>query len=464
MDIFALYLLLGLIGGLCIYATWRLTLQKDGLGLFDPLACFLLPFLIINVFQPISYLDVFESWSDRGIIIRTLFEVLVGLLFVLVSFWFGAGPKLALAFPGAFRLVSRPRLSLLALVTTAIGIVGWGLQIYLAGGFEVWSATARGGTQYEEIPGYVLLVGDLVYIGLLVGLVTSELERNGQLRNIFLILALLALAWCVYIGSRSRTIFMLFIIGASYYLPRARHPGLWPILALPPLAILSNLLTEVRGAFRDFTFYVDEVDLQDAITKSLIFSGSDTAKTVTPAMDFNVILTVVNLVPDTVSYAWGYPLLEIFTRPIPRMFWDDKIYPMLESFFPIFATGMLSAMPVEYGKTELLMSPAMPFIGFWHLNGGVLGVIVGSVLTGMLLRAISEVFRNQEIGKEYRICVVILLGFQIGFTEGAATPLHWAFSVPLHFLVLYFVFKASSRNVPQSEPFSDRTTISLRST
>jgi hypothetical protein len=161
-------------------------------------------------------------------------------------------------------------------------------------------------------------------------------------------------------------------------------------------------------------------------------------------------MTVVALVPDVVDYNYGYGFLEIFTRPIPRAWWPDKIYPAAEAVQPILLNGQLSESWITTSSAPLLAGPSLTFVGHWYAVGGGIALVVASFMTGVMFRAIRTVL-DREPGNEGDMLLYVLL-MTIGFGEALGTPLHWVYILPFPILALsitfYFVRK---RGVARNE-------------
>jgi hypothetical protein len=89
--------------------------------------------------------------------------------------------------------------------------------------------------------------------------------------------------------------------------------------------------------------------------------------------------------------------------------------------------------------TNLLMGPAFTFAGHWYYVGGPLGLILGGIITGSLLRAVRHVYDRSHGSSEGDIILFASL-IPIGFGEAAGTPWGWIFTIPLTLLPLLVLF------------------------
>jgi hypothetical protein len=103
-------------------------------------------------------------------------------------------------------------------------------------------------------------------------------------------------------------------------------------------------------------------------------------------------MAVIDLVPDRVDYNYGFGHLELLTRPIPRAWWPDKVYPQSEAHTPLLREGALSTTVVPTSRKVLLMGPSFTFVGHWYSVGGALGLLFGGVLTGVMFRMFRSIY------------------------------------------------------------------------
>jgi len=248
--------------------------------------------------------------------------------------------------------------------------------------------------------------------------------------------------WFLYLGSRSRLIMFSMVILACYYLPRRRSPPLLLVVVLFfVLQVSVNFQKNYREQFTHLSFNLANVQTQELwhnILPEFLGGKSELGGAdISAGGEFNCALAVVRLVPETVSYNYGYGFLEVFTRLVPRAVWPEKRYPHLESVQGVLRTAELSTTTVVTAqRQELLMGPAFAFTGHWYYVGGLVGLMVGGVLTGVLFRFIRGFLDWSPQNHSVLITYPFLLS--IGFSEAATTPGIWIFSLP--FVLLPFIF------------------------
>ena len=416
---------------------------------FDPLNAFWAGVLVCYVLQPVAHGRLFLDWQGPHIVTATTWWITFALLFVTIGYSARTGSRLGRALPGLPTSLRPNRLFVVSLLLIGVGVVGYAYQFASAGGLRAWAAVARGGTDWVGVSAYIAELADFVPLG--ASLLLFHVELHSALRNRRLLAWLLAafiLVWFFYLGSRSHVITQGLAMLAAYYLPRRRQPRLAALAAgFFVLLLVVNFQQTYRGQFQDFSLSLGQIDWREARSDIIPMF----AETTDPAADlgvargieFNCVMTVIDLVPSHVPYNYGYPFLEIFTRWIPRAAWPDKVYPGLEAVFPIFLQGGLSDVWVQTSKEPLLMGPALTFVGHYWAMGGPLALVLAGLLTGVMFRMIRTLYERNP-GSEGDVILYANL-IIIGFTEAAATPFVWIYSLPLTMLPVVVLLRFCRR-------------------
>lgn len=442
-----IFCILGLIG----IHTFKLH-SKGRWLLLDPLNMFWAGVLVVYVMQPISHASTFIDWHPDGVFELTLFWTVFGLVFVLIGYEQPIGSfrdRIIPAMP--YRFIST-RFALGAYILIFMGIFGYMFQFASAGGAEKWLEVGRGGTDWDNVSGYMLATADLLPLGILMLLFHAELHPVSKAkRQIIWLLGFGMLLWFLYLGTRSRTISFSLVLLAAYYLPRRRNPPLWhAAFIFLMLFIIVNFQASFRGNFTNLSFNLNQINIEEAYRLSAPgFLGGNLetqAKDISKSIEFNCVMSVVELVPDRVDYNYGYGHLEIFTRIIPRALWPDKIYPSMESGQGVLREGGLTSATVR--DTNLLMGPAFTFAGHWYYVGGAVGLMLGGLLTGAMLRLIRYIY-DRSCGAEGDLILFTILS-SVGFGEAAATPLGWIFNIPITLLPVLIIFYWSGERIPSN--------------
>jgi hypothetical protein len=442
------------IAGLMIAHTLSLISRKR-LLLLDPLFAFWAGILVIYVGQPLSYRQIFIEWHSEELFETTLGWTLLGLLCVLCGYEWSLGMRLGLKLPQAPAQLSPVKLSTAGYGLIFLGVLGYLYLFASAGGVNEWLSVARGGTDYETISAYVAQLTDLLPLGVVLLLFQMHFHPAPLPKQIALwLLAALIWWWFLYLGSRSRLIG--FTIGGmgAYYLPRRKSPPLALAGAVfLALFILSNFQGSYRDKFTNLSLNLDQIDMHEAReTVFPFFLGGDPtlqADAVSSGIEFNCVMSVVELVPDKVPYNYGYGYLELFTRWIPRAVWPDKFYPQMEAVQGVLREAQLSGANVR--DTDILMGPAFTFVGHWYYVAGPIGLIFGGLLTGVLFQIIRTIYDRGNQSEGDILIYVSLIG--IGFSEAASTPLAWLSTLPFVLgplaLILFLCRAPSEKWKPQ---------------
>jgi hypothetical protein len=399
---------------------------------FDPLNAFWAGVLICYVEQAVSHSETLISWHDLKTFESSLWWILFGLASVVIGYELRLGRSICGKLPVPPARLNRTRLAWTAILLTSAGIIGYWYDMSLAGGLERWLSVPRGGADLEVANTYVLQLEHLLPVGVALGLFIVEMFKPTMaVRLSVWILGALMWLWFVYLGTRSRTIMFSVTMMAAFFMPQKRNPPLPLLMAsIVGLLVLSNFMGHYRSYFRGLSFNLQLIDFDEAKARSLpkwLGGGfSDVPDEPGKGIELNCVMSVIRLVPETVPYNFGYGHLEVFTRPIPRSFWQKKPYPHLESIQGVLREAELSE--AEGGFSDLLAGPAFTFVGHWYYVAGGAGLLLGGLLTGVMFRAIRS-FYDRDTGSHGGLIIYLNL-LLIGFSEAAATPFYWIFTLP----------------------------------
>lgn len=433
---FLILAILGLIGG----HVALLHVQRRWLA-FDPLNAFWAGVLVCYIGQPIRHAHHLEAWHEVGTLERTLFWILFGLLSVVIGYEARIGARWAVIVPSLPARLDPKRLMIFAVSLVIVGIAGYAYMMASAGGASRWLAVGRGATDWVNVSAYIAMLPVFLPVGVSLMLFHVEFHRASVLnRAIAWGLAATLWMWFLYLGTRSRTIEMTLLMLAAWYIPQRRNPRSIVLAGVfIGLLAVTSFQTRYREQFTNLSFNLDKIEAKQAPLGDSFAPDSGSAPD--RGLEFNCVMTVVELVPTTVDYNYGYGLLEFATRPIPRALWAEKPYPGLEAVFPIMKQGELSSTYVATSAKPLLMGPALTFVGYWYAAGGAVALAIAGFLTGCLLRMIRTIYDGAPGSESHAILYTFLLS--IGFLEAASTPLAWAFTLPLILIPLVIMLRSS---------------------
>lgn len=430
-------LVLLLIGAHCAWQ-WK----RGRFFILDPINTFWAGLFVCYVLQPLNFGAQLRSWHGDDVFRESLLLVLAAVIMIIAGYESRLGVKATRLIPSLSRRLRPTPMFVLGMAVAALGVVGYAYLISSAGQFSTWITVGRGDTDYRDLNAYVMELAELLPAGIGLLIFHVEIHKVDPVKRILVWFgACLMLAFLIYLGSRSRTIGFSMIMLCAYYLPRRSNPRLLLVAcAFFILLTVANFQAIYRGNFTDLAF---NVDLPTALSNSLPslsqISNDRGTTEVSRGTEFNVVMTIVELVPDEVDYNHGYGLLELFTRPIPRSIWPDKLYPNLEALFPIMDLGGLSESWVATSQRYLLMGPATTFVGYWYAAGGWIAIILAGYLTGALFRLIRSIYDRDAGNHTDTILYANLL--MIGFIEAAATPLTWVFTLPFVVVTILVISK-----------------------
>ncbi len=413
--------------------------NRGRLIIFEPLFTFWAGILITNIYQPIIYYKQLLNWHQSPDIQYALFMSLFGVCFVILGYELNIGRRLRQRFIG-HGLGLKPRNLLnVSLFSGAIGLVAYFIAFNSAGGLSQWLSNPRGGTDYAVLSGY--LTQSMEFLGLSIWLFyywALNVNTNKFWSAIGIVVGLIYLFWLFYLGTRSRLIIFTVLLLGSYFLPRKKIPNIaFSILLFVILLFATKLQETQRSNFKNLSFDVEQSAIWDVF--NILTTGGNASDEIVASkgLDFNVTVTTLELVPDKVSFNYGYGLLEIITRPIPSFIWPEKNYPLAESFQGVYRMGGLTESNSP-GK-DFLAGPALNFVGYWYYMFGFVSLCLGGLMTGIIYRAIGSLgMASPETEGNY---ILLLFLSQIGFVDAAATPLTWIFIIPINILPLLFILK-----------------------
>ncbi len=151
------------------------------------------------------------------------------------------------------------------------------------------------------------------------------------------------------------------IILSSSYRPKTR------LIVFAILAVLGISMFAVAGAMRNRALAGDALN-QAAIERA--FSAED-------ANMLDGFVLMQQVYPDRLDFSLGMEHLEVLMRPIPRSWWPGK---------PVGGYMNKLGLTINSGKGTLGISQSL--FGSFYAEGGLIGILVCSVLYGTILASI----------------------------------------------------------------------------
>jgi hypothetical protein len=259
-------------------------------------------------------------------------------------------------------------------------LLAWALTGGALLGMVLWARVARRSLGFFFLPGVFGALGsgdqgvDVSYLFLAIEWFIPALAvlmvSNG-LRRRFALPAFFGFVGIVYvsIGFRFRVVVMLLMVGMLFYMRRGTRPKLSVLAASATVGFLFvGWLGWVRSYFRS-----------GGGTGSLDFSFSRlVSSALSDARIFETFAAVLRTIPDFAPYAGLRPLVYPFILPVPRLLWPDKPP-------PTWIKDIGAALGTPESET---LGAMVPHFGEYYIAFGWPGLVVGSFLFGMAVKAL----------------------------------------------------------------------------
>lgn len=187
----------------------------------------------------------------------------------------------------------------------------------------------------------------------------------------------LFLAWS---WSRRPLVGVLIAAGAYFYRSKIAHRSAnVRLLFLGSLIIGATLLLLFLGATRGRRFYGDVGGNYEVLSAENFkdFVGGIT-------INYEVAEFAVVQVPASHPYLWGSGFVPAFTFLIPRAIWPEK---------PVSTGFYLTTIWYHTNKPDNNL--AQTIVAEWYTNFGYIGVVLGMLLIGILVRAFNTFMRRE---------------------------------------------------------------------
>ncbi len=350
---------------------------RGSMDFFEPVYFVSLLYVLVFFLRPLQILYDYHARSRFMPADLELFQwvLLVGAL-GFVCFRVGYASRIGASMGRRLPNVSGPwqhhRVVRIAAMYTLIGIVGFSFAATQAGGFSLFFGTLRGRRLLGE-QGYWILASTLVLVQAATIVVGTYYFKTRRLGALFVFSLVLSVAAGLSLGSRSEVLIVLVTLLVIFYYLRRFRPG----------RLVTNTVLIGLFAGAALLFVVTQV----AVRKQLLEGGElgeisltslATEDIASRFLDefsqFDWFVIVRNIAPRELPFQYGKTFLEFFSRFVPRAIWPEKPDPI--SFrISMMVGGARSGHPST-------------ILGELYLNFNVLGIIVGSLIIGIILRAL----------------------------------------------------------------------------
>ncbi len=401
IDVLVLLILITI--GLII---WHSFLQS-GRNIFEPVYFFLMGYFGVFVLQPF--------FGQEELLGSHTLEHMEYCLFIawgaLIVFYWGyrsrAAQNIFLKIPQPPETWPQGQLIPYALVVFVIGFVSYSIFIAQSGGVERFFSEARGLGAYQSSTAYLWSGRALLMPALAMLFIETKRPGASKLFRYFTYSAMaLFFAFQFIKGQRAGVFLQGVSFLAWYYLADfkvQRLPLAKTILILAGIMLAVGFVATFRGEFylgskltgvKEFA----EKPLVDKLQTSFLGVLQGGTKKISGG-EFDGFLQVMAVVPDRVGYDFGKYYLRYAYHWIPRLWWPDK---------PSIKDAMIDlekAVPALYCGT-------ITMLGMYYYHFGLIGIFLGSWLTGVLLGGIEywRKLKDTSLG----VLLIYMLFFSYG--------------------------------------------------
>ncbi|MEM7128346.1 MAG: O-antigen polysaccharide polymerase Wzy [Chloroflexota bacterium] len=382
-----------------------------------------------------------------------LFTVTIGLVSYLLSYYLTLGTQnYDISFSQSssriksslrsFDLTNR-KIFLLALgITTAIGLLGYGLFVQSSGGIAAIVTNIHSRTLLRTTDYYRLLFQFLQATTFLWLIFDTNALKKISFWGFF--------AFNIYtmatLGSAAPIIlFCIFILSIKLSLHR---PSGNPFAKLSRyliqalfLLLLVFILLIGRIAWREASVIAvrnvsTDLSVDLIAERALSYEATEIVSSVLGGANLASIESlarVVDSVPTQIDFLYGKTFYWTLLLPIPRAVWPEK---------PVTTIGIYLKRQLEYADARAGGVPAS-WLGELYLNGGLFGVIIGQLAFGYLSARAVQWFhrhRGSHFARLHYVNFVIIFTFYLTKTE-FKTGLNRAVGFGLAFLLVHFLIK-----------------------
>jgi hypothetical protein len=407
---------------LVVPVLFYLSNQRKDWWFLDPINTFWVMYVLFGV---VEFWPNRVGWSDiygDSVVQLTLCMYVLAGVGVWIGYALHAGRALGEKLPVLKGQDRQSRFLLVGASLLAVGLLAYAYVIRVSGGLEEYLSSSRTYIRFDVLGGYMLNLLSCVSLGLMILLCTTYYNRRYPVLKWLVLFATAMFAvWNIYSGTRSGIISTAAVILGAVYGARRRNPPL--LVAAGTLAVTVFLVGFVAG-YRG-QMYGGSFNSNDAApamwNRSMQFYTTNGEGGLQLGSEFGMSLAAVKYVPDAVPFDRGYMLLELFTMPVPRAWWPEKVYPEGQAWDRLHRVAGTAQWVNAAG---LLSGPAPGLVGKYFYMGGALGVALGSLWTGIFLQSVRTYVRRYSGVTGVLLAVGCCL---FGFSE-MNNPLAWPYA------------------------------------
>jgi hypothetical protein len=394
----------------CLYPSWRWVSGKDRGLPFAPLFG-----MVFLMYYPLALFLLERYMSPEGGSIppsqtaRSVALALLALLLILTAYYGSAGLL--------ERIMPRPRMEwvnvghikLIGLLLSFVGVAVYGVASALHIGLEAQQ--------------FIVYLGDLSFIGIVVLFslqITRRLDRLSKFALWFLVIPGRMLLGFAGGGTSSGLIIPLLLI-LTYSAIRRQLPLRWLMVGALSIFIIRPVMAPMRA----LTYEGGPLSGSSKVEKAEIFLGLMTKvaqgqfplrtlvqMAATRLSDMVTFTAVVQQTPHVIPYWGGESYSPLLYKFVPRFLYPEK--PQEESG---------GEFGHRYGFTpreDHVTSLNLPQTVELYANFGVFGIILGSLLFGVIYRMVHSIFVHPEMGFGALVAAIFLLSGMLAIESGTS--------------------------------------------
>lgn len=420
--------------------------RKGRWQFLDPINTFWLAYLNFGFLQPLLEKNEWIAYYGEDAFTKTVVMFLVLGTSVAVGYRSRMGKRAAAKIPVLCHVESPSKIFCFGVLVTGIGLLAYLGFVVIAGGWSQFTSVARTAIAFEwDRPGYLLVLPRLVSPGLLV-LLCHAFSQEGRksYKAILVLLALLYTLWLLYTGTRDGVILMaLIILGSTFGIKRKNPPFVVLAATVVLVVFLNAFIATYRGQFYNLTFNTEGETSSEIYSQSLDFYMSSKSNSgLYLGTEYGMAIAAAYYIPDSLDYDYGYMLLDVFTKYVPRQVWPEKIYPEADAWDRFHRIANTSNSMNPSGQ---LSGPAPTMVAKYFYISGWLGLLLGGWFSGWCFRMVWEyVRRYPPIAGTILMVSTAVLGFLEMAHPLGWTILFWVPTVGMPLFLMMFLIRAKS--------------------
>lgn len=418
---------------------------------FEPILVFVLFWGVVFVVRPIAIV-VRDDTNFYGVDIGpTLDESvllgLVGAVAFVAGYELRLGRRIAARTPDPANEVRSDIALLGAVLTSAAGVVAFGLVLLPGGGLDAIATFFDGRspelTALIDGSSIYLWYGSLVVVpAALIAVAIALSDRTASTIAVAGALLVVALLRTVPTGNRAFLVVLVGGIVVFAFLRLQRRPR---VVALVVGLCLALLVSHATSTFR----YPETRDSVASVLRGLASTPTDALRPLYEGPDAEMapaLAGALTAVPDRLPHRYGGATVgDLLVRPIPRQLWSNKPEPPGQQ-----VTAEVWPVAVETGAFDPAFTPMLSF--YWDF--AAFGVLVGMAALGVLVRSLWEYFSAYAASLAAQLLFAAGLWFLVAVLRHDTTlVVVWGLLVFGPLLAILRLAGVAGRREPTMAPF-----------